>query len=61
MYKDKIGELKKRVEEQCRTLGSLASSMEGEDRLGQLLKRVERQCETLSSLTLVAFMAKGLF
>jgi hypothetical protein len=27
----KIGELKKRVEEQCRALGSLASSIEGED------------------------------
>jgi intergrase/recombinase len=48
---EKIGELKKRVEEQCKALGSLASSIEGEDRLGQLFKRVEGQCEALSSLT----------
>ena len=46
----KIGELKRRVDEQCRTLGSLVSSIEGEDRLGQLLKRVEGRCEALSSL-----------
>jgi hypothetical protein len=39
--KDKIGELKKRVEEQCKALGSLASSIEGENRLGNLMKRVE--------------------
>jgi hypothetical protein len=38
---EKIGELKKRVEEQCKALGSLASSIEGEDRLGQLLKRLK--------------------
>jgi intergrase/recombinase len=50
MAGDKISELKKRVDEQCRALGSLASSMEGEDRLGQLFKRVEGQCEALSSL-----------
>jgi intergrase/recombinase len=47
---EKIGELKKRVEEQCRALGSLASSIEGEDKLGQLFKRVEGRCEALSSL-----------
>jgi intergrase/recombinase len=47
---DKIGELKKRVEEQCKALGSLALSIEGEDKLGQLFMRVEGQCETLSSL-----------
>jgi len=46
----KIGELKRLVDEQCRVLGSLASSIEGEDRLGQLLKRVEGRCEALSSL-----------
>jgi hypothetical protein len=50
MAGDKISELKKRVDEQCRALGYLASSMEGEDRLGQLFKRVEGQCEALSSL-----------
>jgi len=50
MAGDKISELKKRVDEQCRALGSLASSMEGEDRLGQLLRRVEGRCEALSSL-----------
>jgi len=46
----KIGELKRRVDEQCRALGSLASSIEGGDVLGQLLKRVEGRCEALSSL-----------
>jgi len=51
MAGDKISELKKRVNEQCKALGSLASSIEGEDRLGQLLKRVEGRCEALSSLT----------
>ena len=50
MAGDRINELKKRVEEQGRALGSLASSIEGEDRLGRLLKRVEGQCEALSSL-----------
>jgi len=50
MAGDKISELKKRVEEQCRTLGSLAGSLEGENRFGQLLRRVEGQCEALSSL-----------
>jgi intergrase/recombinase len=49
MAGDKISELKKRVDEQCRALGSLASSIEGEDRLGQLFKRVEGRCEALSS------------
>ena len=47
---NRIGELKKRVNEQCKRLSILASSMEGEDRLGQLLRRVEGQCEALSSL-----------
>jgi hypothetical protein len=51
MAGDKISELKKRVDEQCRALGSLVSSIEGEDRLGQLFKRVEGRCEALSSLT----------
>jgi intergrase/recombinase len=50
MAGDKISELKKRVDEQCKALGSLASSIEGEDRLGQLFKRVEGRCEALSSL-----------
>jgi hypothetical protein len=48
--KDKIGELKKRVEEQCRALGSLASSLEDEDKLGELMKRVEKPFEAFSSL-----------
>jgi hypothetical protein len=48
--KNTISELKKRVNEQCRRLSILASSMEGGDRLGQLLRRVEGQCEALSSL-----------
>jgi hypothetical protein len=43
MAGERIEELKKRVEEQCRTLGSLASSIEGEDRFGQLLRQVEGQ------------------
>jgi intergrase/recombinase len=50
MAGDKISELKKRVDEQCKALGSLASSIEGEDGLGQLFKRVEGRCEALSSL-----------
>jgi len=49
-FKNRISELKKRVNEQCRILGSLAESLEGEDRLRQLIKRVEGQCEALSSL-----------
>jgi hypothetical protein len=48
--KNRISELKKRVNEQCRILGSLAESLEGEDRLRQLIKRVEGHCEALSSL-----------
>ncbi|MEM3628910.1 MAG: integrase [Candidatus Bathyarchaeia archaeon] len=50
MHKDTIDELKRRVDEQCRALGSLASSFEGEDRLGELVRRVEKPCEALSSL-----------
>jgi hypothetical protein len=53
MSRDKIGELKKRVEEQCKALGSLASSIEGENRLGDLMKRVEGPCQALSSLAAV--------
>jgi hypothetical protein len=48
---DKIGELKKRVEEQGKALKSLAESVEGEDRLAQLMSRVEGYCEALTSLT----------
>jgi hypothetical protein len=48
--KNRISELKKRVNEQCRILGSLAESLEAEDRLRQLIKRVEGHCEALSSL-----------
>ncbi|MEM3697506.1 MAG: integrase [Candidatus Bathyarchaeia archaeon] len=59
MHKDTISELKKRVDEQCRALGSLASSMEGEDRLGDLMKRVEKPCETLSSLASAGVSGEG--
>ena len=48
--KDRISSLKKRVDEQCRALGSLAESLEGEDRLGELMGRVEASCEVLGSL-----------
>jgi hypothetical protein len=48
--KNRISELKKRVNEQCRILGSLAESLEGGNRLRQLLRRVEGHCEALSSL-----------
>ncbi|MGB9740383.1 MAG: hypothetical protein ACP5IM_00355 [Candidatus Bathyarchaeia archaeon] len=41
MHRDTIKELKKRIEEQCKALGSLASSLEGENRLGDLVKRVD--------------------
>jgi hypothetical protein len=40
MAGERIEELRRRVEEQCRTLGSLAGSLEGEDRFGQLLRRL---------------------
>ncbi|MEM2995755.1 MAG: hypothetical protein QXI91_07095, partial [Candidatus Bathyarchaeia archaeon] len=50
MAGDRIKQLKRRVEEQARALGSLASSIEGEDRLGELVRRVEKPCEALSSL-----------
>ncbi|MCL6579900.1 MAG: dihydrodipicolinate synthase family protein, partial [Candidatus Bathyarchaeota archaeon] len=59
MPKDKISELKKRVEEQCRALNSLASSIEGEDRLGDLMKRVEKPCEALSSLAVAGVSGEG--
>ncbi|MBS7620912.1 hypothetical protein KEJ32_02160 [Candidatus Bathyarchaeota archaeon] len=45
-----IDGLKKRVEERCRALSSLASSLEGENRLGELMKRAEKPSEALSSL-----------
>jgi len=50
MAEEKISELKRRVEEQRKALGSLAESLEGEDRLGDLVKRVEKPCEALSLL-----------
>jgi len=50
MHTEKIGELKKHVDEQCKSLGSLASSLESEDRLKDLIRRVEKPCEALSSL-----------
>ncbi|MBS7636847.1 hypothetical protein KEJ37_05895 [Candidatus Bathyarchaeota archaeon] len=50
MHKDTIEELKRRVDEQCKALNSLASSLEGENRLGELMKRVEKPCEALTSL-----------
>jgi hypothetical protein len=58
---EKIGELKRRVEEQCKALGSLASSIEGENRLGNLMKRVEGPCQALSSLAAVGVSGEGLF
>jgi len=36
MHNNRISELKKRVDEQCKSLSSLASSLEGEDMLGDL-------------------------
>jgi len=59
MAGDKISELKKRVDEQCRALGSLASSIEGENRLGNLMKRVEGPCQALSSLAAVGVSGEG--
>jgi len=59
MAGDKISELKKRVNEQCKALGSLASSIEGEDRLGQLFKRVEGRCEALSSFAAGGVSGEG--
>jgi intergrase/recombinase len=59
MPKDKISELKKRVDEQCKALGSLASSIEGEDKLGDLMRRVEKPCEALSSLTVAGVSGEG--
>ena len=41
--------MRRRVEEQCRALGSLASSIEEGD-LGRLINRVEDSCRALSSL-----------
>jgi len=59
MSKDKISELKKRVDEQCRALDSLASTIEGENRLGDLMKRVEKPCEALSSLAAAGVSGEG--
>ncbi|KPV61951.1 MAG: hypothetical protein AOA65_2119 [Candidatus Bathyarchaeota archaeon BA1] len=50
--RDRIDELRKRVDEQCKALDSLAASIEGEgNKLDDLMRRVGGQCETLSSLT----------
>jgi hypothetical protein len=51
MAEERIGELKKRVEEQGKVLRSLAESLEGGDRLAQFMSRVEGYCEALTSLT----------
>ncbi len=59
MHKDIIEELKRRVDEQCKALNSLASSLEGGDRLGELMKRVEKPCEALSSLAGVEVLGGG--
>ncbi|MCS7124863.1 MAG: integrase [Candidatus Bathyarchaeota archaeon] len=59
MAGEQIDELKRRVEEQAKALGYLASSLEKEDVLGQLIKRVEKPCEALSSLA--AGVAGGSF
>jgi hypothetical protein len=50
MAEERIGELKKRVEEQGKVLKSLAESLEGGDRLAQFMSRVEGYCEALTSL-----------
>ncbi len=50
MAEEVIDRLKKRVEKECKALGSLASSFEGGDRLEELRRRVEAPCEALSVL-----------
>jgi len=42
--------LKRRVDEQRRVLGSLASSLDEEGRLDGLMRRVDGQCRVLESL-----------
>jgi hypothetical protein len=51
---EQIDELKRRVEEQAKALGSLASNPEGSDRLEELMRRVEKPCEALGTLTIGA-------
>jgi len=54
MAEEKISELKKRVDEQRKALGSLASSLGGGERVEQLARRVDSQCEALSFLAACA-------
>ena len=51
MAEERIGELKKRVEEQGKVLRSLAESLERGDMVAQFMSRVEGYCEALTSLT----------
>jgi intergrase/recombinase len=50
MAEDLIEKLKRRVDEQRRVLGSLASSLDEEGRLDGLMRRVDGQCRILESL-----------
>ena len=50
MAEEKIDELKRRVEKQCKVLASLASSVESENALRGLREQVEGSCEAFSSL-----------
>ena len=60
MAGDRIGELKKRVEDQCKALIGLAESLEGEDRLRQLMSGLKGSVrETLSSLVAGGASGKG--
>ncbi|MGC8998854.1 MAG: hypothetical protein ACP5JW_05615 [Candidatus Bathyarchaeia archaeon] len=47
---ERIEEIKKSVEEQCRKLECLRAVMEGEGDIGELRKRVNMQCKVLGSL-----------
>jgi hypothetical protein len=50
MTEDLLESLKRRVDEQWRVLGSLASSLDEEGRLDGLMRRVDDQCRVLESL-----------
>jgi len=50
MAEDLLESLKRRVDEQRRVLGSLASSLDEESRLDGLMRRVDDQCRVLESL-----------
>jgi intergrase/recombinase len=59
MAEERIGELKKRVEEQGKVLKSLAESLEGGGRVAQLMSRVEGYCEALTSLASSGLVGGG--